>query len=213
MNKKLTTKNKLIISFITTVAVMTILYGIILLIPYLLNDSQDIDNEIIIDYDFYPVDYSENIFEDEEYLKLISNGFIGYDDNINFIYDIDKDTAAQHGKPVKLLVDMIYSIVNGDYEGYNSFFSEAYFEKNQPKAPFTMQKVYDVRITYFSTETITKNKQNEYTEYTYKLTYKIYENNGTFRKDIGDGYRVQYITISDRENKFKIDSIVFPVYK
>ena len=212
-NSNATSRKKLIIMLIIIVGVLFLMYVLTLIIPKLfVDDTPANTNEIIADFSFYPADYDSDIFEDESYISLISEGIVEYDDAINSITVVDKDTAASNGKPVKLLVDMIYSIINGDAEEYNSYFSELYYESNKPKQAFTMQKVYDARLTYFSTESVTKDKVT-YTEYTYKLKYRIYENNGTFRKDIGDGYRIQYITVSDREGTLKIDSITNPIYK
>ncbi len=212
-NGNATSRKKLLIILFIVLGVLLLMYGLTLIIPKLFVESEpESTKEIIADFSFYPADYDEDIFEDEDYLSLIFEGIIEYDDNINSITVLDKDTAASSGKPVKLMVDMIYSIINGNAEEYNSYFSELYYRTNKPKETFTKQKIYDARLTYFSTESVTKDKVT-YTEYTYKLRYRIYENNGTFRKDIGDGYRVQYITVSDREGDLKIDSIINPTYK
>ena len=212
-NGNVTSKKKLVIVLIIILGVLLLMYGLTLIIPNLFAQSApENTKEIIADFSFFPADYDSDIFEDEDYLSLISDGIVEYDDDINYITVVDKDTAASKGKPVKLLVDMIYSIINGDAEEYNSYFSQLYYETNTPKEAFTMQKIYDARLTYFSTESVTKDKVT-FTEYTYKLKYRIYENNGTFRKDIGDGYRIQYITVSDREGALKIDSILNPIYK
>lgn len=212
-NGNITGRKKLLIILFLVLGVILLMYGLTLMIPKLFDQSEpENTKEIIADFEFYPADYDEDIFKDEDYLSLIYEGIVEYDDDINSITVIDKDTATANGKPVKLMVDMIYSIINGNAQEYNSYFSELYYKTNKPKESFTMQKIYDARLTYFSTESITKDKIT-YTEYTYKLRYKIYENNGTFRKDIGDGYRTQYITISDREGSLKIDSIVNPIYK
>ena len=48
---------------------------------------------------------------------------------------------------------------------------------------------------------------------TFTLEYMIYQNNGTFRTDVGsDAIRKQHVVVSDREGDMKIDSIVSHTY-
>lgn len=210
-NKGFSSRKKLIIVLAALALLMLMLYGITLLIP-LFDSSEPQDTmEIIANYDFCEPDFSENIFEDEAYLKRIEHGIITYDDKTVTV-TVDPDNAVEHGTPVKIIVDMVYSAINGDHKEYNSYFSAKYFEKNQPKAKFTMQKIYNASIQYFSQETAIEGKDS-YNTYTYKLKYYIQDNNGTFRKDIGDDARVQYVTVSDRNGEFKIDSITTAIYK
>ena len=106
---------------------------------------------------------------------------------------------------------MVYAIINGNASEYNSLFSKKYFENHEPKQSFTMQKIYNGKITYFSSESETIDGVT-YKTYTYNLVYNIFENNGTFRKDIGDGARMQYIKVSEREGKMLIDDIQYVRY-
>ena len=211
-NKKVKFRKKLIIIFVIVIVTLLLMYGLTVAIPYFYTKFIPEKTEYIENFNFYTPDYSEDIFEDEEYLARIVNGILEYDNNSNSITMVDLTNANAHGEQVELLVKMMYSVINGNNVEYNSYFSQKYSKENLPKDKFTMQKVYNGRITYFSTETVTVDDVT-YNEYTYTLKYQIYENNGTFRKDIGDGCRVQYITISDREGKFLIDSITYPRYK
>ncbi len=160
-----------------------------------------------VKFNFYPADYEEDIFEDERYLALIDNGFIYYTDHAtNLTVGIERDNAETQGEEVKFMVEYIYSIINGDSEGYNNFFSEKYFSENERKDVFTMQKLYDVNITK-ELPTNVSDKNSSYTQYVFILEYRILENNGTFRDDFLDGKRKQYITVTDREGRLLIDSI------
>ena len=201
-------KKRLIIVFIIIVGILLLMYLLTLIIPKIYQSFAPKESEIIADFSFYPADYNENIFDDEEYVALIADGFIEYDNGVNSIVAIDKENAAEQGEPVQLITNMLYSIINGDSEEYNSYFSDRYFESHDPKGEFTMQKVYDARITFFSSEKV-EDKTGAYTKYIYKLNYYIYENNGTFRKDIGDESRTQYVVICERDNKLQIDNIMY----
>ena len=166
------------------------------------------DTERVIDYNFYPPDYDENIFEDPEYLSLIESGFMQYHDSTTGVTSgITRENAEKHNGEVKFIVDMLYKIIYGDHRGYNEFFSKKYYEAHTPKESFTMQKIYDVLITYVSSEKITSDDGSEYTKYVYMLEYKILHNNGTFRKDIGEGSKRQYFTINNSSGELLIDSI------
>jgi hypothetical protein len=207
-------KKRLIAVLCIALASILLIYGAFAVLPGLFEDDPDDLGEFIpprANFNFYTPDYDEDIFEDKDYLRLIENGIFEYDDGA-LISMIDKDNADGYGEPVELVVKMLYSIIEGDADEYNSYFSDKYFEKRSPKERFTMQKLYDGRITYFGNEAVEENGK-QYTEYTFKLTYRIFKNNGTFRDDIGEGYRLQHVTVSDRGGKLQIDALNFVKYK
>lgn len=212
-DKKSGFRKKLIIVLIIIASVLLVMYALTVAIPYVQELLEPEETEHIAKFNFFTPDFNENIFEDEEYLAMITDGILEYDDNANSISMVDLSNMSEYGEEVSLLVKMLYSVVNGNSAEYNSYFSQKYFEKKEPKENFTMQKLHNGRITYVGTETVTADGKT-YNAHTYTVKYLIYENNGTFRKDIGDtDYRVQYITLSDREGKLLIDSITYPIYK
>lgn len=164
--------------------------------------------EEVIDYPFYPADFNENIYEDEEYLELTRGSFLRYSDAATGVtYGIQRGNTDSYGLDVSYMVEYVYTVIEGDHEAYNACFSEEFFESGRkPKDAFTMQKLYDIEIKRRAVETVS-DKNGNYTKYTYELTYRIYHNNGTFRKDIGDGSKTQYITLTDRTGTLLIDSI------
>ena len=205
-------KKRIIIVFLIILAVLLLLYTITLILPFFVKEANPEESEYIADFHFYPADYSEDIFEDDEYLALIRDGILIYDNNSNFATTVTKENANQLGDAgAVLLVDMVYAIIEGNAKEYNSLFSEKYFENHEPKESFTMQKIYNGKITYFSSGSETVDGVT-YTTYTYNLIYNIFENNGTFRKDIGDDARMQYIKVSEREGKLLIDDIQYVRY-
>ncbi len=167
--------------------------------------------EYVIDYDFYPADYNENIYENQEYLMLTSGSFIKFQDrNTSVIVGMTRESAAEHSQELSFVVEMIYDIINGDCEKYNARFSDKYYQTHEKKQPFTMQKIYDVNIAYISEEAA---DDGNYTKYSFCVEYKIFENNGTFRKDIGAGSRKQYITLTDRQGELLIDELNLQILK
>ena len=167
-----------------------------------------------IHLNFAPADYDENIFEDQEYINLIKNGFIDYTDYAtNLTLGIDYSDALGYGADVQFMVEYIYAIIDGDVKAYNSFFSDEYYKKNDPKENFTMQKLYEVNIARVSETQKTDKSGNTYNEYQYIVKYKILDNNGTFRNDFNAGTKEQYIFFTNKTGDFLIDSISTPKIK
>lgn len=198
-------KKRLLLIVLITIGVMVALVIASLIIDSI-SEKSDTGREV--DFDFYPADYTENIFDDAEYMELVAADFIKFcDTTTGLTVGITQENASEHGTEVQFLVDMIYDIVNGDHSAYNQRFSDIYYKKHSPMESFTMQKVYDVTISYISSENVSDNKSGNYTKSIYVVEYKIYENNGTFRRDIGAGSKKQYFSVSNASGSLLIDSI------
>ena len=211
-NPKQHIKKKIIITIFILAGLLLLMYALTLILPMISQKLNHSTEEKTAKFNFYEPDFEENIFEDQDYISLIENGILQYDNGTNSVVTITSENASDHGDAVKLLTDYVHSIINGDNELYNSFFSTEYLDAHEPKEEFTMQKIYNGLITYYSSEEIT-DKSGNYTKYIYKLKYQIYKNNGTFRRDIGEDYKTQYIVITDREGKLLIDAISTSNYK
>ncbi len=160
-------------------------------------------NQTII---FYTPDYSEDIFKDTYYMGL-DRGIYYCDPGTGVTVEIIKNEYDNYNDAVKLMYDFINYIIAGDAESYNACFSESYYQdgENQKKEAFTMQKLYNIKITKIA-ETVSDS--TGVSKYVYTLEYMIRQNNGTFRTDVGsDASRTQYITITDTSGKPLIDSI------
>ena len=206
-------KKVLIITLASLAAILLVMYLLTILLPLLLNSAEkEGEEEGTADFNFYTPDFDQNIFEDPNYMALISDGVLKYDNGSNSIITVTPENAASSGDVVKLLTDLVYAAINGNNDLYNSFFSSEYMKNHEPKGEFTMQKIYGGTITNFSTESVQGNNGN-YTKYIYKLNYRILENNGTFRADIGEDSKTQYIVITNREGKLLIDAISTSRYK
>ena len=208
-------KNKKILIRIISIVVVAIV--ILISASYAMNlylERQEEKNIQKLNFNFAPADYEENIFEDQEYVDLVKNGFIDYTDYAtNLTLGIDYSNAISYGEDVQFMVDYIYSIINGDAELYNEFFSDNYYKKNDPKERFTMQKLYEVNISRISETKGTDKAGNAYNEYQYRVVYKILDNNGTFRNDFNTGTKEQYISFTNKTGEFLIDSISTPKIK
>ncbi len=206
------TKKRLLIIIVSILAAIAVLFAVSFAIDKYY-DKKDSEAESPIDYDFYPADYDEYIYNDTEYAEKIEYGFMYYTDNsTGLTLGIEKETAVEHGSEAVFMVDYIYSIINGNAAEYNTFFSDTYYENHDKHGEFTMQKLYDVNITKDSSEIVSEDG-GDYTKYIFVVEYKIFKNNGTFRNDIGDGSKKQYITVTDRYGELLIDSITTANFK
>ncbi len=160
--------------------------------------------------DWYPPDYDRkvNILKDPDYLEL--------DRHIDlkrgaYTITLDTDKLTGYSPAVVVLCDMIDTIIRGDAEAYNRLFSERYFkEGNEPEAPFTMQRIYDIQFDEIREKIMTDENGQEYNEYIYRVTYKINRNDGTFRLDIGHDVSIpQYFLLSDRSGEVMIDRLMY----
>ena len=120
---------------------------------------------------------------------------------------VKPDSYWEYGDGVEMLCHMIESIIAGDHEKYNRFFSDAYFEVEPEKEQFTAQKLYNITITLQEREEISEEGRT-FNREIYILEYMIRQNNGTFRTDVGsDAIRKQMIVVTDREGEMRIDTV------
>ncbi len=127
-------------------------------------------------FTFYPADYNENIFEDEEYMSR--NRYLAYTKGSDTFTITDNDYSI-YDPTVGFFAGYFDTVINGRYEEYDSYFTEEYFEHQKNKERFTPQKLYDIEIKLKSTSEI-----EGATKYIYYVNYKICKNNGTFRNDM-----------------------------
>ena len=159
---------------------------------------------------FYDEELSKNIFQDEKYMekdRTISYVNQAWGTGTTLLTD---DDAVAAGPATNLIYHMLGYILTGNHEGYNSCFSEYYYENGgEPKGRFTQQKIYNITITEISVTDKTDNNGDVYKEYYYMLEYMIRHNNGSLRDDMGsDCIKAQYLVLSERfSNEILIDTM------
>ncbi len=155
---------------------------------------------------FHTPNYDEDITKDTNYMGLDRQIYFCNPDT-GVTVSLDPRKYADEREGVELLCHMIESIIAGDHETYNSFFSDAYLDEVGEKGMFTAQKLYNIKVTILSEEEVSE-EGDTYTRETYLLEYMIYQNNGTYRTDVGsDAIRKQGVVITDREGEMKIDAL------
>ena len=168
--------------------------------------------------DFFSIIQFSSEYVTDEAEFLADQTYRGYDKTM-YYYDpqtgitegITEGKYEDYGECVLFLADFLSAIIAGDAEEYNMFFSDVYFENNEPKESFSMQKLYDIQVSPYSKEEKAAEDGQKYTEYIYMLQYRIRKNNGSLRNDMdSDGLRPQYILITNRDGKLLIDRILTP---
>ena len=155
---------------------------------------------------FYPVT-DENIFENSQYVS--KNRTVYYCDKSSgyeHVTPINEDNRTEYSAEVIFAEAYLNTVILGDELSLRQMCAESYLEKD-PIPDFTQQKLYDLCIYLHQTETL----QDGSRLVTYKLMYKILENNGTYRRDVGsDGARPEYLVlhVSKDGTSIKIENIL-----
>ncbi len=199
---------------ITTAVTAALLLVVLIALNSIDFDSIDVDALIgNIDDEtekiyFAEPDFEENIFDDAAYMD--KNRFISYTEAP--LTTLLTEKFNDYGAMGEFWLDYFDSIINGDYEAYNTFFTDSYFEENDPMGVFTMQKVYDVEIVLL--DRVVLSGSDTVTQYKYKVGYKIMNNNGTFRDDLPSDTVIPLIfELLPEGDSFKINSISKIKYK
>jgi hypothetical protein len=134
--------------------------------------------------------------------------YLGYDRNIylrenGVELSISESDSGNYGDGFEVMYGVIRAINEGDSRAYNALMGD----EGLRKSSFTQQQIYGILITKES-ETAVKDG-GYYTEYVYKVEYKIHENNGSFRRDIeSDASRPQYFIINDSTGELLLMDVI-----
>lgn len=157
---------------------------------------------------FYEADFSLELEEYECYPEYMELDRFVYYKNGNETVGIIDENRSSFTEDVLFFEEYFRTIISGDSEAYNLLFTESYFETHEKKEAFTPQMVYGILV-----EKVSEREESGVLTYGYDVSYKLYQNNGTFRDDIySDASRTQYIEINDSEGEYKIDTLKFYVY-
>ena len=164
---------------------------------------------------FYDESLSKNIFQDEEYMAknrsiTFANVAWGTSETL-----LDEDDAVTAGPAANLIYNMLGYILTGNHDGYNSCFSDFYYQNGgELQGRFTQQKIYNITISEVSVTDKTDENGSVYKEYYYTLEYMIRHNNGSLRDDMGsDCIKTQHLYLSERySNEVLIDKIYTMTY-
>ena len=184
-----------------------ILSGVLLSFPDLFSVPHKMDGPIptytghLPESEFEYPDYDANIFEDASYLELDRRIHLRRGPETVTLESEDAMTAQ--GEAVILLTRYIESILFGDAQMYNSFFTDTYYKRVLPYERFAPQKIYNILL-----EEVERTEDIAGDSFVYYVSYAIHENDGTFRRDIpSDAVRTLVFSLVPENGTLKIDAI------
>ena len=141
--------------------------------------------------DFYPT-YQGDILLYKDYLDLDRTvSYCSDPSGYGMTSSITDENREEFDPRVLFLYDFIQILIAGDEDAYNACFNSRYFEQARPQGAFTPQMIYRTTITYLS-----EKEENTDKLYVYRLEYMIFQNDGTYRRDIAsDASRPVEITL------------------
>lgn len=151
------------------------------------------------------VDYDENIFEDEAYLRLNRSVFYAEYGSGEALTEED---YRQKGVASEFFYEFFDAVICGDAAGYRSMLTENYLSENDVPERFSMQRLYDIRVDQVQEVSQTEYKGATAYVYYFEVQYKIFKNNGSFRNDIGSNQSVtQYYELYDLGGRMLLNAV------
>jgi hypothetical protein len=201
-------KKKLIMILCAVFGALILLLATIAIISML--DKKEIPGYEYGEEAFYPT-YEGNIMEYKAYLDL--------DRSVSYCADpagygetstITEENRKDYSEGVLFLYDYVQTIIAGNTAAYNACFNGNYYKSNQRKEAFSPQMIYGTKITYVTEETDGADKLR-----VYRLEYMIFQNDGTFRRDItSDASRPQNVLLRiTPDGRISIENITTIYYQ
>ena len=107
------------------------------------------------------------------------------------ITQINRENPDGYPETVIYLYDFLQIMMRGDVKAYNDCFNQAYYKKHQPKTTFSQQMIYQAEIRFLEDAEYQGDRM-----WTYELRYKLFENDGSLRRDVGsDAIVPLYVTL------------------
>lgn len=149
-----------------------------------------------------------DIMEYEEYLELDRNIYLNNKSSgvMQSVSDDDKDLF---GEGFSVIYRVIEAIREGDNITYNRYMGADFLKKKD----FTQQQIYSITVVPESSGGVNEDG-TVYNEYIFTVTYRIHENNGSYRNTIeSDVSRPQIFIVNDITGEFKVMDIIEQGYK
>lgn len=169
--------------FLTMIVVAALITGIVHFVNHDNDEGEPSENNIR----YHLPNYDENIFNNTAYMSFqrdLRYSALGVENY--YSYEKDYESAPRE---CRFFLDYFNTVINGKYEDLASFYVEGYFEE-EPK--FTMQMIYEPYVYYHSVST--DEIDGVETELiNFKVEYRIFKNNGTFRKGVSSNVKIPQI--------------------
>ena len=131
---------------------------------------------------FYEADYDRNILEDPAYQRF--NRSVLY-----LEYGSGEPLTEENHYTLGVASDFFYgyfdAIIRGECEAYRAYLTPHYIEEFDPPERFTMQMLYNIEVNREQQMSTAEFRGQTVNVYYFSVKYSIFENNGTFRDDVG----------------------------
>lgn len=155
-------------------------------------------------YAFYKADFDRDVTADEWYMQLDRS--VHYK-NGSVTVLVTPEEADDYNEAVNFFITYFDTVIAGDTETYNSFFTDEYYKKYEPHERFSPQMIYNIEV-----EELTSVSNDDGTSvWTYNVKYMIHKNDGTFRNDLdSDSTKTLYFElVGDIRGNVKINNITY----
>lgn len=158
----------------------------------------------IYSYNFYPTDYNLDPTKDERYMQY--DRYVYYK-NGSVSQAILEGEEAAYGPAVEFFTEYFKTVIAGDTDTYNTYFTDHYYETAEPYDRFAPQMLYNIEIEQISE----KHNDNGTSSWAFNVKYMIHRNDGTFRNDLdSDSTKKLYFElIGLSDGTVKIDNITY----
>lgn len=157
---------------------------------------------------YYPASESENIFENDAYLSFdrdLRYAYGGVEQLYNYEADYESGDAY-----CKFFLDYFKTLTEGDGKKLAEFYVDNFFETIPD---ITMQMVYEPYV-YFHSEGTAEVDGEEIEVANFEVRYKIFKNNGSFRKGVASNQAVpQVYQLTVQDGSIKILDVLEVVYE
>lgn len=176
-NKKM--RKQFLIALLITIGTVALLITVILIIKANLEKDEPFTLPESV---FYPT-YQGNIFEYADYLEKRPDViyYCADPDGLGRTTSIDEEREDEFAPEVLYLRDFLLIMMDADINAYNACFNEIYYKSNKRQPAFSQQMIYQAEIRFASEEKAINGERTA----TYYLCYKLYENDGSLRRDVG----------------------------
>ena len=156
-------------------------------------------------FSFYEADYDRNIFEYPAYQRLNrSVRYLEYETGEN----LTEENYLTLGVASEFFYKYFDAIIRGDCDAYRAYLTPHYIETYQPPELFTMQMLYNIEVNREQHVSTAEFEGQTATVHYFSVKYSIFENNGTFRRDVGSNTSTtQYYEIYVVGGRFYLNAI------
>lgn len=183
MKKDVLKKKNIIISLLCIIVLLAIACFIFI---FLKDDVKNPEDGNFDEIHYHLPSYDENIFENKAYIEF-QKDLIFSSGGVEQIYSYDE--IDEVSEACKFFLSYFQTVINGEYEKYPDYFITDFFD-DKPK--FTMQMIYEPYVKFHS-ESKDEVDGEEIRLENFIVQYKIFKNNGTFRKGVSSNTAVPQI--------------------